>query len=362
MLGKLSFVGILLWSLVSVAWSCPMCSAVPLTLAEELEQAEAVVVATPSGSGKYKIEKVLKGKGLAPGRLVTGAPAPASMKQVILFTVTPPTSPFWTGPPLATDPTLVKFLTGLMKLPRGSNPTVQRQRLKYFLPYLGHANSDLADSAYGEFAAADYEEVIRLAPSVGRPKLLAWLESATTPDAHRALYLIMLGSFRNSADLPLVEKLLSQAETNQSGTDQASLIACYLSLKGSGGLARIERNFLDPDLSPAAHRAALEALRFHGNLGDPIESAQVAAVFRRQLQQPALAGLVLRDLALWKDWKALDDVVALYNSSQEAPWVRIPVIRYLSTCPLPEAKTALERFRKDNPDLVEAADRPFKKF
>ncbi|MCA9797134.1 MAG: hypothetical protein KC910_35230, partial [Candidatus Eremiobacteraeota bacterium] len=258
-------------------------------------------------------------------------------------------SPFWTGTPFVADPSMLAFARTAIKLPNDRSA-----RLRFFLGYLGDPNVDLAESAYSEFAAAPYEDVVALAPRLGRARVLELLAAPTTREAHKSVFYLMLGSFHQSEDLPLVEKALDKLVMT---SPQSAIMSCYLELKGAAGLPMLESRFLIPSASTLSQRSALEAMRFQASAGKPITGSQVAPVFRRLLDDPELAPLVLRDLALWSDWEGLPKVVGLFDHAPT--WSRVSIVRYLASCPLPEAKAALERIGKKDPQLVKISAKPF---
>jgi hypothetical protein len=78
------------------------------------------------------------------------------------------------------------------------------------------------------------------------------------------------------------------------------------------------------------------------------------------LDRPQLADLVIPDLARWQDWSAMDRLVQLFKEADEqSSWVRVPVIKYLKECPLPEAKQHIEELAKIDPKVVQQANSLF---
>jgi hypothetical protein len=81
------------------------------------------------------------------------------------------------------------------------------------------------------------------------------------------------------------------------------------------------------------------------------------AGLRTMLDRPQLADLVIPDLARWEDWSAMNRLVDLFkNADEESSWVRVPVVKYLQACPLPEAKTRLAELAKLDPEVVKRAN------
>ncbi len=103
--------------------------------------------------------------------------------------------------------------------------------------------------------------------------------------------------------------------------------------------------------------AAIMALRFHGQEEKVIPRERLLAGLRTMLDRPQLADLVIPDLARWEDWSAMNRLVDLFkNADEESSWVRVPVIKYLQACPLPEAKVRLAELAKIDPEVVKRAN------
>lgn len=344
-----------------MALACPMCSPLPLSLTEELELSEAIVLAQPLGSKKFKVTRVLKGK-LPEGKVLM-AGSTAQGNQVLLYTAGAAASVFWTGRPRAATPEVVAFAEGLVRLPDRNKPGAADKRLAFMADYLEHAHDELAAAAADEFARASLEDVQRWAKKLGRDRVLAWVKNPKTPQEHKAVYYVMLGGLAVKADLPLLEQQMQQAQTLDLTTSLTPLIACYLSVKGSDGLAKIEADFLSPQTPPRRLRAALDALRFHANYETSIQQRQVVEVFARLLDSPRTAGFVLRDLAIWKEWSVTPRVAALYEQGTGyQSWLKIAVVRFLITAPTPEAQQALAELRQREPKLVNSVHEPYRRY
>lgn len=331
----------------------------PLTLAEELEMSEAVVLARPlpGAANRFQVETVLLGR-LKPGRILLAASEPIK-GQVVLTTVQSEGSPFWSGRPRPSNPEIAAFIQGVLKLPERYAAGGRERRLRFFLPYLGHPNRVLSDSAYVEFADAPYSVVARFAPVVGLSKLRNWLKNPKTPEEHRSLYLVMLGQVGKPQDLPWIESQVQQATRGKPPATLGALLTCYLTLKGSGGLGLLEKDFLRGGLE--RRNAALETMRTLMDENTPVPKSKVLPLFRSLLKDPDLAGAVLRDLALWEDWAALPQVLPLLELPAKQMFIRIAAIRYLRSCPLPEAREKLDQLRQQDPKAAESWPQPFVK-
>jgi len=192
---------------------------------------------------------------------------------------------------------------------------------------------------------------------MNRPQLVAWIKDRNVPASRRRLYLTMVGICGSKADVPMLETLLkSKNVRDRAGLD--ALIACYLTLKGSNGLALIDDLYLKNKKADYADTyAAIMALRFHGTESDLIPRKRLLKSMHHMLGRPQLADLVIPDLARWEDWSVMDRLVKLYkNADEKSSWVRVPVINYMRACPLPKAKTNMKLLKKIDPAAVKRAN------
>lgn len=306
-----------------------------------------------TGEVALRVVKVLKGKELIePG---------AAIRAVYYGNVEPgrrfmlsgvePEQLMWSSP-LPVDERAEQYLVELTELPDDD-----LARLRFFQRYLQDESTMLARDAYDEFAIAPYEVVRRLKDDMDHDQLVAWIKDPEMPPDRRRLYLTMLGVCGNEADVPMLEEMLrSTQKSARSGLD--ALIACYLTLAGRDGLPLIDELFLANKEAPYADTyGAIMAIRFHGTESDVIPRSDLVASLHHVLERPDLADLVIPDLARWGDWSQIDRLVELFTAAEaDNNWIRVPVVNYLRACPLPEAKVALDKLEKIDPDAVKRAN------
>jgi len=282
--------------------ACPFCSAPSLTLSEQLEQADAVVLAkwvaaTPSkgqtgGTTTYELVSVLKAVKETPAKKLDENVGTAEQAQVSAGSATnegdEKTADTKKPARVNLEPgekiTLVRFragkkgdqflLTGsgtdviewssplevtdasydyIAHLPKPSQPA--RERLAYFMKSLEHPEQLISNDAYGEFANAPYKEIAPTSDLMPREQLRGWLTSADTPSTRIGLYGLMLGLCGTSDDASLMEQqILQPSEDFRLGID--GLMSGYLLLTGIEGLDRIDawklsaKYILDVDGNP----------------------------------------------------------------------------------------------------------------
>lgn len=355
-------------STVAANMVCPFCSAVKQTLTEEMLTTDAVVFAEVLGPAKptnatgdlptldlmmnLKITKVIKGdKLVTAGKQFTTVVPPsfaAGQECLVMGVITDQLS--WSTPVKMTERSR-EYILDLQQLP-DQGP----KRLKFFLQYLEDPETLLAYDAYDEFARAPYADVKAIKGDMDREQLLKWITDSEVTINRKRLYYTMLGVCGTDADLPLLEKLITSADKRERAALDA-LSACYLTLAGEKGVKLIEEQFLsNKEAEYVDTYAAVAALRFHGTESDIIPVPRILKAMRLLLDRPDIADLVIPDLARWKDWSVMDKLVQMFkDADDDSKWVRVPIVNYLRTCPLPEAEAKIEELKKVDPQSVRRA-------
>jgi hypothetical protein len=230
-------------------------------------------------------------------------------------------------------------------------------RLRFYHEYLQDEEEMLSRDAYDEFAITPYDVVTQLAPEMNHDQLVAWISDPEMPTDRKRLYLTMIGVCGDEKDLPFLEQLLRSTQKSTRGALDA-MIACYLTLAGAEGIPLIDELFLANKQAPYADTyAAIMAVRFHGTEGAVIARGELIHSLHHVLERKDLADLVIPDLARWGDWSQIDRLTELFiNADDDNNWVRVPVVNYLRACPKPEAKEALKKLEKIDPDAVKRAN------
>ncbi len=355
--------------------ACPFCVAVSNTLTDELREASAAVLAECVGPAatrpadaqrrvapvpfhEFRVVEAIKGPEHRLGNVTRGATLQAFSNagirpgQICLI-LGYDDSPLQWGTPMGVTAAQADYLRGLAKLP-ADNP----QRLEYFLPFLDHADKLIADDAHNEFAMASLADVSTLRERLDRAAIWRQLRDSDLPVHRRRLCWTLLGICGSEADTKFVEELIRLSHVHQefkAGLDAA--LGCYLTLGGERALAAVEQDYLG---NPAAEYtdtfSAIMAIRVHGTELKQFPQARLAAALRLVLNRPPLADLVIPDLARWQDWSVIDRLTELFVSAgPDIEFIRVPIVRYLLVCPLPEASAALEHLRQVDPQSVDRA-------
>ena len=189
-----------------------------------------------------------------------------------------------------------------------------------------------------------------------RKQLLAWVQDPEMPASRRRLFFTMLGVCGEKQDIAVLEGLLRSKDAKaKTGLD--ALIASYLTLKGPDGMDLVEELFIKNSKTPFTETyKAIMALRFLGEDESAVSRQRVLQALRLMLERPKYADLVIPDLARWEDWKAMPRLVQLFKeATKENSWVRVPVLRYLQACPLPEADEHIVALSKLDPAAARRA-------
>ena len=369
-------------SVASAALCCPFCSAPSFTLAEQLAQSDAAVLVQwvagkkPTGktAGKtvYEIRRIIRSpkNTLKTGERVTLARYRAGKKgNLFMLMGTKGTIIEW-GSPLEVSETSFNYIA---QAP--SPETAASKRLSYFLKFLEFPDQMMSNDAYAEFANAPYKDITALSKAMPREKLRKWVTSKDTPPTRVGLYGLMLGLCGTKDDAKLMEaKINEKTDEFRLGID--GVISGYLLLTGPKGLDVIDQSKLKNKKIPFSETyASMQALRFMWTYGsEKIGKERLRQSMRVLLDRPELADLVIADLARWKDWKVLDQMMELYGAEEyNIPSIKRAIVRYMLVCSkdtpsgdnvtLPkhvvQSRKHLETLRKKDAKTVRDAERFF---
>jgi hypothetical protein len=354
--------------LSQVAQACPFCTSVAQTFGEEMKSMQIVVFAqleqapdvpaaeaddpnAPLPKAVFRVTEVVKGgEWVEVGKTIEVlffGEATKGRNYLIMGTDAPQV--MWSTP-LGLSERAYDYVKQVPSLPEGP------ERLEFFQDYLEDEDEMLARDAYDEFAKTPYDGVKALKDKMKHDRLIEFIKDVDVPASRRRLYFVMLGVCGTPEDAPLLREMMNSEDRKlKAGLD--SMLACYLILTKQQGLAEVEELFLkNADAEYADTYAAIMAIRFHGNDTDVIPKSDLVKSLRHMLDRPQLADLVIPDLARWEDWEVMPKMVELFKQADEqSSWVRVPVINYLRSCPLPEAKTWIEELAKIDPDAVKRA-------
>lgn len=368
-------------SLTAAARACPFCSAPSLTFAEQVSQADAVVLVKWKagkksdgklpGSTTYEISEIAKGSALKPGRqIVLSQFLPGKKGDKYLLLGMRAVDVQW-GRPVEVSSAGYKYIA---HAPHPKKPTAER--LKYYLKYLEFPDEVVATDAYAEFSNAPYKDIKKLAKDLPRERLRKWMSSSDTAPTRVGLYGLLLGLCGKAEDAKLMKKkILEKSKDYRLGIE--GVMSGYLLLTGEKGLKVLETaKFEEEKVAFSETYAAMQAISFVWDYAPgKIKPDRLRRSMRLLLNRPTVADLVIANLARWKDWGIQDRLMKLYDTKEyNNPPVRRAIVRFLLVCgkdvkegtppeKLPAhvkaAKKNLELLRKKDPKTVRDAERFF---
>jgi hypothetical protein len=359
-------------AVAATAIACPFCSAIKPTLSQRCDSstegylAECVTLdakAKPA-SGEFSVRKVLKAGESKLNRQTVRAAAPANIKTgslVLLLGTNDPDSREerfeWEITPLNEA-----SFAYIARLPNERTPVLER--LKYFAPFLEHADPLISEDAFLEFGHAPYDQVLRACSFISAAKLRQWINDPAVKPERKGFYGLALGltaqGDNRAANQAVLEKLVSAPATLGSdfraGFD--GVLSGYLIATNGDGIDQIKSRFIDdPVAAEGDVRHVQSALRFYYEFGPADDRPAVVTAVEHMLNRPGVAAAAITDLARWQQWSQVDRIAKLYPSAAEPDAaLQRAVVGYLTACPFPTAEAALEVLRQRDAAGIAAAE------
>jgi hypothetical protein len=347
------------------ALGCPFCTALRPTLSQTGERAAVVALAEMQQAlegrrSRLHLHRVLKGADRLESRDWLVAPLDVTVKPgalVLLFGNAEGAASAemqWHAVPV-NETSYAYFV----RVPSLKVPTAER--LRYFAPFLEHAEPLLAEDAYLEFGHAPLDAVQGAVDLLPNERLRSWLASPMVPAERKGFYGLALGLASDDKQRQVNEDFLRElivtpADDFRAGFD--GVLGGYLLLAGTKGLDLIDERYLaNPRSADGDVRHAMTALRFYHEYGHGISAERLNASLRLLLGRAEFASAAITDLARWHDWTALERIVTLYDrDGYPRPATPRAIVGYLTVCPEPAATAALARLRRIDPVGVAAAE------
>lgn len=335
----------------ATASMCPFCDAPSLTLAEEIDQSQHVLLAkwvggtdptdVSAGTSKFQILEVATSEDAAfeVGQTIELPQYLAGDQDAQYLLMGPSTRVLDWQIPREVSKAGWQYLSDLPS--PVTSPEAKIKRLRYFVKYLQHPELAISNDAYGEFASAKYDTIKALRDEFPREKLTKWIADPDTPVTRMGLYGLLLGLCGDDAAAAAMEKKILMPETSfRLGIE--GVISGYLLIKGEDGLKVLEEKIIksttwtnsDGEVKKVPFSevfAVMQALRFMWTYEpDRINKDRLKQAMHELLERPELADLVIADLSRWEDWSKQDRLMAMYDDDNFAiPSVKRAIVRYL---------------------------------
>ncbi len=388
-------------SLLSVAFACPFCPPQSATLTEKLETADAAALVRwvegnlpnddDPGSAVYEVITPVPGKtgDLRKATKVTTEPYRKGLKgQLYLLTGTIRDDKMVWDKPEEISHACFEYMVNAP-----AADTTLNKRLEYFLPYLEHEDTQIANDAYSEFGNTPYEFVKKASSNYDPKRIRTFLTDDKVQQSRRGLYGLMLGLNGRPEEAKLLRSIIVDPNTEyRLGIN--GVMGGYLLLEREKALDLLDRTKLttrilvDADGKPILDAtgkeqplpfsetfAAMEALRFlWQHEPDLIPKERVRQSMRYLLDRPEMAELVIADLARWEDWSIMDRLMVMYDDKRfNEPLIKRSIVRFMLQSTKVDqdpdddevppyvvaGKKNVETLRKKDPKLVALTERFF---
>lgn len=361
---------------ISVARACPFCSALSLTLAEQIGGADVVLVArwvsaegrnelARTGSTTLEVSEGLRGhsKWDPHQRITVNRYREGREGDLFLLLGSVDRKISWHDP-LPITKVAIDYSR------RVPGPEVAAPiRLRFFLEYLESSDKTVAEDAHSEFANADYKDVEQIKAHLSPEKLRRWLTDPKTESRRLGFYGMLLGLCGTADDARFMAEIIARGEGEELRLGIDGLMGGYLLLTGDAGVDFLERTKLKPSDCPFTETySAVQALRFAWTYAEGrVSRERLKVALRTVLHREDMADLIVADLSRWKDWDSLPLLMRMYDSEQyKHTSVKRAIIRFANACSrdvpkdtsmleprhAAEGRKALEELRKKDPMLV----------
>ena len=239
---------------------------------------------------------------------------------------------------------LINSLALASQLSAKSSLREQSAYFEYFVQFLEHSNSAVADSAYNKLASAPYAVLQIIGKDVDPQQLNKWIETPTIVKNRGSLYITLLGICGGERERELLERWIKEQSDSGSSNHLAPMLVAFAELNGEESLRFIEQRYLlNRERTLGEIVAAVESLRLHGGADTEISRQRIMASFHLLLRErPQLAELIIADCIAWEDWSIAQKLMEIHAGGNQ-PWNNNLILEYLQSCPKAQAQRFVER-------------------
>ncbi|MCA9034920.1 MAG: hypothetical protein KDA91_07320 [Planctomycetaceae bacterium] len=361
----------------TAAWLCPFCDAPSLSMAEQLQMSDHVLLGkwlggdkpteTKAGSSQFRIVQVSKsvGQRFAVGQTIE-LPQYIAGDKAALYSLMGPDAQLldWQVPTQISQ----SGWDYLSQIPAPvTDPEAQTERLAFAIEFLEHPDLMISNDAYAEFAAAPYEVITPLKDRLPREKLRQWLMDPKTSATRIGLYGLLLGLCGTDDDAAAMEQKIVVPDTDfRLGIE--GVMSGYLLIRGEAGLKVLEdtkmlsKTCRNPEgeeikLPFSETYASMQALRFMWTYEpDRLPKDRLKQSMRLLLPRVEMTDLVIADLARWKDWDVQDQLMEMYDDPKfNIPAIKRAIVKFLYYCSQDKPAVADGQDPVNPPHAVKAA-------
>lgn len=332
---RLLWLGILLMSVslsTATTLGAPFVLGAPQPWATRIGSSRAAVIAvpTPEESAVWRVETRLHDttNAVCVGEMIRPIPAPPSGTEIALLIACSDRT-------LESVPLSPDSRAYLAELPPSDAPV--SERIAYAVAHWNHEDSAIAQDAFATIGAFSAKQLSQHGNLFSRAELANLIENPRTPSDQVGFFAYLLGLSGTAEDAPVIrQRLESELEGLASGVP--GLVAGYLLLTGSEGLAELEGNFLLAGRgSPFVVAAFFEALQtIAREHPDRFSSERFYEAASCGLNRDDSADLAIGFLAHQRAWHMLPRVAERLNSRDpdmdRRRAVQIAAVRFLIEC------------------------------
>ena len=252
------------------------------------------------------------------------------------------------GVPIKTNEGL-EYVKKVLKL----DPKDKTENLLFFFKYLEHADKEVANDAFMEFAKATDVEIGAVAKKLPPDKLRGWLKDPETPPEHIGLYAFLLGACGNKDDADLLKAML-QDSSDKTTKAFDGILTGYIHLRPREGWDLALATLKDDKRSFEVRHCVVRMMRFFYAYQPKENKDNVLKGMEIMLVRSDLADMAIEDLRRLKIFDLTPEVLGLYGKKgYEGQLMREAIIRYALACKDDNAaqKFLAER-RRIEPELV----------
>jgi hypothetical protein len=349
------------------ALACSLCGTMSrrVSLVQEFEQANVAVYGhlknaklldakNGTGTTEFHFDAVIKDadgfpkqKMIVLPRFLPALDAKDPPRYVMFFRVPSKTLEPYNGRQIA-SPDVLHFVAKLTSY--RDNPV---EALRVAAKHLDDADPQIAEEAFLAFAKADDKLVNQVAKSVSPEMLRKLMKTPDLEPERLSMYAYLLGACGDKNDVEQLRKLLKDPSPRMFRAYEG-ILAGYIMMQPKEGWAFTHETLRDAKSEFVLRYAVLRTLRFFYNANPEEHAANVLLGEGLAIAQPDVADVAIQDLMRWKRWDHTKLIVSCYDrASHQSPLVKNSLVRYALACPQSEAKTLVERVRRDDPKLLQ---------